>query len=139
MNALIEDGHVFCPLCNETFEESEYLRTVFGEVKQRWLANLVTHYRHEHVNYYNNGVGYVAAFHDYDSFKHQANERAKRQILRKCKQFLITHGFTSVDFSALQGTDPKTLELAERLLPKSNTSTYLSLLLLTGASMLDGE
>jgi hypothetical protein len=113
---LVEDGNVYCPLCGGVFAESKYLWAVFDEVKQRWLANMVTHYRHEHVTYYNNGVSYVSMFHDYGAFKHLANERAKRQILRKCTGFLKRHGFTAADFTALQGTDQKTLNLANKLL-----------------------
>lgn len=112
-------GLVYCPLCDDHFSESEYLQTVFTDVKSRWLANMVTHYRHEHVNYYNNSVGYVSVYHDYDQFKHLANERAKRQILRKCLTFLKQHTFVPSDFKALQGTDDKTLALAERLLASS--------------------
>ena len=117
---LIEDGGVWCPLCGCMFLESDYLRTVFVDVRQRWLANMVTHHRHRHVSYYDNGVGYVSFFHDYDAFKHLANERAKRQILRKCGEFMRSHGFTIADFSALQGTDEKTLNLAKDLLGPLN-------------------
>ena len=112
----IESGF-FCPLCNKYFERSGYLHGVFVETPRvEWLANMITHYRHEHINYYNNGVGYVSRFHNYDRFKEKVNNRVKRQLLRKLHGFLFKVGVTSSDFALLQGTDGKTMLLAEKLL-----------------------
>lgn len=109
-------GNVCCPICNSWFPGSFYLSTVFSEPRQLWLANMVTHYRHEHVSYYDRWVGFQSIFYGYQRFKRLVNNRAKRQILRKCKQFLTDHGFRCEDFAALQGTDQKTLDLAFKIL-----------------------
>jgi len=115
------DGEVrcfYCPLCDDYYPHSEYLHGVFeDEPKVEFIANLVTHYRHEHTKYYDNGVGYVSRFHDYDSFKETVNNRAKRQIIRKAKNYLRAVGVTPEDFCTLQSTDQKTAELACRMLP----------------------
>jgi hypothetical protein len=129
LEPLFADEAFYCPLCDDSDDESDYLRGVFPKERERWLANMVTHYRHSHVMYYNNGVDYVASYHNYDEFKHLANERAKRQIIRKCLAFLLAHGFTSQDFAALKGTDQKTLELAQRQLDSRNAPAQAPLIL----------
>lgn len=53
---------------------------------------------------------------DYDEMKHEVNEQAKRQILRKCKQFMIENGFTAEHVKALKGTTEKTYELYQKTL-----------------------
>jgi len=109
--------YVYCPLCDEYYLTSEYLHTVFEkEPKAEFLANLVTHYRHNHINYYDNSVGYVCRFHDYDTFKRIVNNCAKRQIIRKAKDYLINVGITVEDFCRLQSTDENTVALACRML-----------------------
>lgn len=119
---MLLDNMVYCPMCDEYFSDSEYLRTVFEDEKQLWLANMVTHYRHNHITSWNKCWGYGGGryrnkwFGNYDNEKREVNERAKRQILRKCKSYLNANGFTSADFDALKSTDYKTMELAEKLL-----------------------
>ena len=105
-----------CCLCGARIG-SEFLAQVFPcNPRVYYLAVMVGHYRHNHVKYYDNGVGYASRYHDYGTFKSLVNERAKRQIVRKAKQFLIDHGFTPKDFEDLPGTDPTTLALAKKLL-----------------------
>lgn len=82
-----------CPLCSRSVSRSEYLaqafaRDPFGE----WAANLVTHYRHDHIAYYDRTLGgrsyalanreYQSLGGNYDTFKRTVNNRAKRQLVR---------------------------------------------------------
>jgi uncharacterized C2H2 Zn-finger protein len=107
---------VFCPLCGEWFGASDFLAGVFrGDDKAEFLANLVTHMRHEHVVYYNNSVNYVSHNHNYDHFKEQVN-RMKRRLIREARGFLVQHGFSSKDFCKLQSTDEVTRVLARKML-----------------------
>lgn len=120
-----EINYFFCPLCNNYFPESEYLRTVINNANTIWLANMVTHYRHKHIISWNNhwngtykGSKYFLYGETYEKEKRKVNERAKRQILRKAETFLKEHGFSLKDFEQLQGNAPKTLALALKTLGK---------------------
>ena len=84
---------------------------------------MVTHYRHHHVVYYNNSVGYASYKGRYDDFKHQVNERAKRQIIRKAGDFMKAHRITADHFAELQGTTEETLVLARDRLGGSPAGT----------------
>ena len=45
---------ITCPICNEKFMESESLLEAFREdTKTKYLSNLVRHYRHSHIRYWN--------------------------------------------------------------------------------------
>lgn len=111
---------VYCPMCKGYFSGSDYLKTVFTDEKQLWLANMVTHYRHSHIESWNKCWGYRGSYYrsrwfsDYEEEKHKVNERAKRQIIRKCTDYLLYFGFTVEDFTALQSTEQKTIELATK-------------------------
>jgi hypothetical protein len=115
---IIENGHFVCPICKETVLVSDYLQEVFKEDKGAlWFANMVTHYRHEHITSWNkcwgyNGNNYRSGwFKDYETEKALVNERAKRQILRKCKEYILETGFDITSFLKLKHTDEKTLNL----------------------------
>jgi hypothetical protein len=121
---LIDKDKYFCPICNKWYELSDYLKTTFADdEKTMWTANMVTHYRHVHITSWNkcwghNGSAYRYGWfkkNDYDEKKKEVNERAKRQIMRKCNLFLIEHGITKVEFIKLC-SDPETLNLAYKLL-----------------------
>lgn len=108
-----------CPICNTIFKCSDYLSEIFKEKpKVEWLANMVTHYRHEHTKWDNAHGYYSKAYNQnkYDEEKEIRNERAKRQIIRNCKQFLLDNEFKVEDFLMLQNTDSKTIELAQKIL-----------------------
>lgn len=113
---------MYCPICKSHFDSSEYLATIFEVRKQRWLANMVTHYRHRHITSWNKcwnqyGRHYRGEwFGNYEEEKAKVNERAKRQIIRKATDFLLYHEFTIGDFLALQGTENETIELAKKKL-----------------------
>ncbi len=93
-----------CPLCGERIHRSPYLQQVFAkDAYGEWAANLVTHYRHEHIGYYDrslhsaayraaagvhhrypreDGEGEYGPSYSYDAFKADVNNRAKRQLIR---------------------------------------------------------
>ncbi len=115
-----------CPICKKFNRTSNYLSNVFEDKKTEWLANMVTHYRHEHITSWNKmwgnyGRSYQKAAHfgNYEEEKSLVNERAKRQIIRKATDFLMTNNITVEHFKALQGTAIKTIELAEKKLKYS--------------------
>lgn len=117
--------YVYCPLCKEHFVGSEYLQTVFTDERTLWLANMVMHYRHYHISSWNKMWGYhgyyyqrAAHFGDYDEEKKKVNERAKRQIARKCADYLIKHNVTVDIFKELQNTEEKTIEVVEKIWKK---------------------
>ena len=108
-----------CPICGEEVTKSEYLEDIFKESpKVNYLAHMVTHYRHNHIEYWNrcwgpNGRYYRSNwFGDYEEEKKKVNERAKRQIIRKGKETLKRLSIKSTDFKMLQGTEKMTLDLA---------------------------
>jgi len=46
-------GQFMCPLCQRCVRRSPYLRRVFTDDPWgEYAASLVTHYRHEHIRYY---------------------------------------------------------------------------------------
>lgn len=121
-NVVYED--VYCPLCNKYFFESKFLKTEIKNKKTLWIANMITHYRHNHISSWdkmwdrNTGVYYRNAsyFGDYETVKQKVNERAKRQILRKCKDFIKANDIKKEDFLLLEENEQKTLDLIEKIL-----------------------
>lgn len=113
---------VYCPMCGEYFSGSKYLRGVFrNNDKLLWLANMVTHYRHEHITSWNkcwgDGGKYYRSkwFSDYETEKEIVNERAKRQIIRKCKEYMSFYSFSANDIKTLKGTEEETINLAIKI------------------------
>lgn len=109
----------YCPICHHRFAESDYLASVFDDdEKARWLANMVTHYRHEH-RAWDRSHRYISWKYGQDTYERQKsiiNEQAKRQIVRKATEFLLAHGIGVETFAKLQGTEEKTIELATKKL-----------------------
>ena len=111
---------VYCPLCDSSFPCSDYLESVIKNEKTLWFANMITHYRHNHITSWNKCWGYRGNayrskwFQDYDTEKMLVNERAKRQIIRKAKNFLIDNKFNSFDFELLQGNSRATIDLVNK-------------------------
>lgn len=116
-----------CPICNSYFETSHFLNEAIEGEHTRWLANMVTHYRHNHITSWNNMWGRNGNYYrnrwcdniSYDELKIDFNERAKRQILRKCKSYLIENKFTTDHVKQLEHSDIKTIHLYEKILCKS--------------------
>lgn len=118
--------HKICPICERKAEQSDYLNQIFNdEPEVNYLAHLVTHYRHNHIESWNKCWGRHGGryrsnwFGDYDDEKKKVNERAKRQIIRKGKNVLNQLGITPEHFERLQNTEEKTMEIARKsLIPK---------------------
>lgn len=119
-----DDGSFLFPIDGKYYRESDYLRTAIKDEKVRWLANLVTHYRHNCIASWNRcwgrrgGAAYRAAanFGDYDEEKAKVNERAKRQLIRKCYPIFLQVGIEVNHFAELQNTDWETIALANKYL-----------------------
>lgn len=108
----------YCPLCDTYNIESEYLSTVFKDTKTKWLANMITHFRHSHTDTWDKtwgagGYGYEYLSQvTYSIEKEKMNNLAKRQIIMKATNYLLHNNITAIHFKALNGTDKKTLQLA---------------------------
>ncbi|MEX1135856.1 MAG: hypothetical protein WEB89_03065 [Balneolales bacterium] len=112
----------YCPLCDSHHAESEYLATAFKNDKTKWLANMITHYRHSHINSWDKvwGVGGYG-YHNlsqltYSFEKEKINNFAKQQIVKEATDYLLYHNITELHFKALHGTNKKTLSLAGKML-----------------------
>lgn len=116
-----------CPLTHVKIKQSPYLAQVFkSDYKTLWIANLITHYRHNIISYWDKCWGYNGNryrrnwFRDYDEEKALVNERAKRQIIRKAHNILMDCGITPEVFGNLEGTTEETMKVAKKFLtPKS--------------------
>jgi hypothetical protein len=121
----VECNFLFCPMCNDYFKESAYLAAAISDIRARWIANMVTHYRHQHITSWNKMWGtygdhyqQAAHFRNYEVEKNKVNERAKRQIIKKCTAYLIEHEITKEHFFMLENNDDsKTVELLDKKLP----------------------
>jgi hypothetical protein len=110
---------MLCPICKQPVKQSTYLNEVIRDERVKYLANLVTHYRHNHVKWDDswrymqkkNGSNW-----DYNKAKEEFNERAKRQYLRKCYPIFKALGIKADHFRQLQVQDSKTITLAHKLL-----------------------
>jgi hypothetical protein len=115
---LFEGKTFYCPICSTYRQDSEFLRNAIPDEKVRWIANMITHYRHSHISSWNKCWGYHGGsyrsgwFGDYEQEKIKINNRAKRQIIRKATSFLIEHKITSAHFKELLNNDDKTIQLA---------------------------
>jgi len=120
----------YCPICKNFVEGSDYLYNVAfpDDYYAYWVANLVKHYRHEHISYYNRTMrswSYAERNPEYmklgyEEYKKLVNNRAKRQIIRailkdknltsECKKKLIKA------ILKLKYNDAKTIELVNKML-----------------------
>ena len=118
--------YLICPICGRRFNCSDYLGAVISNERVLWFANMITHFRHDHIPSWNKCWGYNGHryrkrwFGDYDEEKAKVNERAKRQIIRKGRQFLLDNGFTVDHIQQLQNNKVETIVLAEKLLRLNN-------------------
>ena len=118
-----------CPICSRKVEQSDYLNQIFkDEPEVNYLAHMVTHYRHNHIDSWNKCWGRHGSryrsnwFGDYEEEKIKVNERAKRQIIRKGKDILNRLGITPDHFRRLQNTEQKTMDLSNKNLFKTPIS-----------------
>ncbi|MEX2640901.1 MAG: hypothetical protein WD266_09440 [Balneolales bacterium] len=118
----------YCPLCKSYNAESEYLATVFTSTKTKWLANMITHYRHSHTDSWDRiwgagGYGYHNLSQiTYSIEKERINNISKRQIIKKASDYLVHHNINENHFKALHGTDKKTFVLADKILNQKAAS-----------------
>lgn len=114
-----------CPACGEGVPRSNYLLTVFrGDPYAEWMANLVTHWRHDHQNGYNASLQ-STRYRDkmwrgraYEEVKAEINNRAKRQLMRAIarSRWPRKDKYGLVDaVGRLQNGDSMTLELRMKL------------------------
>lgn len=112
----------FCPICVDFNKASEYLNSVITDKKTLWLANMITHYRHHHISWWDKKYGrnsvYKVQYGDYETEKLKVNNSTKRQILRKCLLFLNNHGFCRENFLTVKDNDQATIDLIKKLLTK---------------------
>lgn len=109
---------MICPLCKRQINQSEFLASVIEDKKVLYLANLITHYRHDHISW-DRQWSYMQRKHpmwDYEECKSQVNERAKRQYIRKAYPLFRSMGITAGHFAQLMNTDDKTLGVANKFL-----------------------
>ncbi len=125
-DSYFNDKFIYCPVCDKLVCGSNYLFSVFHrDEKLNWLANIITHFRHNHHSMYNEicRTHYVNLGKYYNSIKAEINEGIKRKIIINHAEFLIKIGVTSSHFAKLQNTKPKTIELA-----KNKIDTFLKLI-----------
>ena len=128
----IHPFYTYCPICKRFVEGSDYL---WGEAFPDdffayWMANLVKHYRHDHIRYYDRSwqnFWYAEKNPEYqklghDGFKILVNNRAKRQIIRAVlkDENLSPLGKKQLILATLrlQHNDEKTVQFVERALGK---------------------
>ncbi len=131
MKKLFQNNSFYCPICNDYFPVSDYLKSVIKDRKTLWIANMIMHYRHNHISSWNkcwngNGVAYRSGwFSNYDNEKRKVNERAKRQIVRKCAGYMISKNITGKHFAKLLHNDKETIKLVKLMLDKRNEQYLL--------------
>ncbi|ADC64744.1 hypothetical protein Ferp_0571 [Ferroglobus placidus DSM 10642] len=122
----------YCPICKDFAEGSEYLyeEAFPDDYFAYWIANLVKHYRHEHIRYYDLSWRYWS-YGDknpeyqklgHDGFRITVNNRAKRQLIRAIlkDENLSAYGKRELILAVLrlQHNDEKTVELVKKALQK---------------------
>jgi hypothetical protein len=112
---------IYCPLCEDWVFGSDYLFNNIKEIDGIWVANMITHYRHEHRNW-DNQWGYISRFHNYDDAKLKVNNQIKRVLLRKkiFKKFIIDNKITKNAFLSLTHNDDKVLKYIENVFGDGN-------------------
>lgn len=112
-----------CPICKEQVQKSNYLHQCFADQPLvEYIANLITHYRHSHITSWNKcwergGSRYRSKwFGDYEKEKEKVNERAKRQLIRKCYPIFTSLGIKPDHFKKLKNTTDETMRIAFRFL-----------------------
>lgn len=79
---------------------------------------MVTHYRHAH-RAWDKSAGYLVRMYGratYERQKNKVNEQAKRQIIRKAKDYMRHHGVTQAHLETLQHTTEETMKIAGKYL-----------------------
>ena len=126
-----ESEVIYCPICGEFVNFfSEYLREEFEDNFEYTVACLVTHYRHEHIRYYDRSWKYWWYGEknpeyrnvSHDEYRIVVNNRAKRQLIRafvKDPNLKLDGKKRFIEaFKSLMFNDEKTEELIDKSLKK---------------------
>ncbi len=109
-----------CPICFGLASHSEYLHEIFKDDPwAEYAACLVTHYRHQHVTYYDKSwrswryASKNPEYKNHNQFKIIVNNRAKRQLIRAArKTFSRVESDKLINgFAKLQYNDEATIKL----------------------------
>lgn len=120
---------VYCPICKSYFNLSFFLHNEIKDKKTLWFANMVMHYRHSHIEYWDKVAGRGGVFHRrtnnkvYHQEKIRVNEKSKRQIMRKCQDYMIACGMNMDTIKGLIYNSEYTLQIAELILVKKQKDT----------------
>ena len=125
---LVSYSYIYCPFCqrNVVFR-SEYLYETFvNQLYVYWIASLVTHYRHDHIRYWDRSWSNshyrskIKGYNSYEEYKKVVNNRAKRQIIREIQKDIklsINQKRSIISaVLALQHNDQQTIDLITRLI-----------------------
>ncbi|WP_339789218.1 hypothetical protein [uncultured Imperialibacter sp.] len=116
------DRFLYCPISLHRIQQSEYLSTIFDDPKTLWLANLITHYRHNHISSWNKCWGWNGNYYrqnwfgDYDDEKKIVNERAKRELVRNGHLIFRYMEVTKDHWCNMRDTSPETIKVIDKLL-----------------------
>ena len=94
------------------------MNEIFDSYQTRLIANLITHYRHSHQSSWNQSCHFISKKYGEDAYlnaKKEHNNRAKRQILRKCKDWLLDNNIGAEHFLALSDNDKDTIDLISKV------------------------
>ena len=99
------DTYYYCPLCDEYVTHYLSARESIND-KTKWLANMVHHYYYDHLSLTSRLSPNSSA---------DLRERAKRQIWRKMRKYMLMHGTREEWITALKiiGTREETIRVYE--------------------------
>ncbi|MFW5705091.1 MAG: hypothetical protein ACOCXG_04595 [Nanoarchaeota archaeon] len=116
-----EEGYVyecFCPICGGTFSGSSFLASQIKILPDLWIANMITHYRHDHRSWDKQWryISWNCKPETYDIEKKKVNNQIKRALLKNKEffKFAINNGVTKDSFLRLQDNEEKTIELINK-------------------------
>jgi hypothetical protein len=110
------DRMFYCSICKRYISCSSMLFTLYqNDARVEWLANMVTHYRHAHSKEYNKFISKPLTEIEYIEMKPIFNETAKRQIARKCFDYMKHYNIGLRELLLLTNNTAQTVELYEVL------------------------
>ena len=113
------DRKFYCPICDRYYSCSSMLFLLYqNDGRVEWLSNMVTHYRHVHNKTYNTDVSKPLGEIEYLEIKQGANETSKRQIARKCYEYMCSFNIGLRDLLLLTNNSAQTVELYEMIFNK---------------------
>lgn len=102
----------YCPECEEYFSGSFYLETQFRyRPGALWLANFITHYRHNHTDWDKQKYKLNGNKVSYKKGKSLMNEYIKQLLINKFPALLKENDILLSDFELLENTNNQTINL----------------------------